>query len=82
MSDRKQQEFREGGTEEFVGEDSSALRIVRELHNVIAAIGAAHQMRLAAATHPPNFLDGPQRASGQLYQCIDQIGHCPTPTPG
>jgi hypothetical protein len=46
-------------TGQLVHQKPSVLRIILELHHVIVAVRAAHQVRLRAAAHPAYLLDGP-----------------------
>src|ERR1700761_1487760 len=48
---------RQPGSEQFVGQDAQALRIVLELDDVIATIRAAHQVRLRSTAHSLHLLD-------------------------
>ncbi len=58
------QTHRHPGTKHFVGQNANVLWIILELDDVVAAVVAAHQVRLRATPHPANMLDREQHVNG------------------
>src|SRR5258708_7828466 len=52
----KPQSSSQPGPKQFIDQDARMLWIILELHDVIVAVVATHQMRLRPASHPPYLL--------------------------
>jgi len=50
------------GSKQFVDQHARMLRIILELHHVVVAVVATHQMRLRAAPHSSYLFQSPQHA--------------------
>jgi hypothetical protein len=48
---------RQPGSEQFVRQNSAALRIIPEFHEVIAVVCAPHEMRLGASAHATDLFN-------------------------
>ena len=71
----KSHQRRQLGAEEFVDQDAAVLRIILEFNHVVVSVRAPHEVRLSPATHPPNVLDGTQRAD---FRVAIRPGSVPT----
>ncbi len=54
------QSSRQPGSQQFIDQDPTMLRIILEFHDIVVSVVTTHQVRRRTAPHPPYLFQSPQ----------------------